>query len=93
MANAIETVEELRGQAQRIERILLGLLNPKPYRSSYLYSDEGISFRIDDANGRILCEAYRPTTAGEVQSMSDEWIESRLKEMFANTHRLLYSIG
>jgi len=87
-----EISSEQRKQAHRIETILSGLMQPKQYRSTYLYTDDGISFRIDGANGEILCEAYSPTSAREIQQMTDQRIESRLKEMFANTHRLLHSI-
>jgi len=78
-----------RRQAQRIEAALSGLMHPAKYISTYVYSDDGVSFRVDDANGQILCEAYRATSAGEIASMSDERIKARLKEMIANTHRLL----
>lgn len=93
MMTSIETVDERRVQAQRIETILSGLIAPMQYRSTYLYADDGISFRIDDAaSGQILCEAYSPTSAGEIRGMSDEHIKSRLMEMCANTQRLLYSM-
>jgi hypothetical protein len=73
-----------REQAQRIETVLCGLMGATPYRSTYVYSDDGVSFRVDDAHGQILCEAYRPTSAEEIANMSDERIEDRLREMFAN---------
>lgn len=84
-----ETLTEREVQKQRIEAILSGLMGATPYRSTYGYSDDGVSFRVDDAHGQILCEAYRPTSATEIASMSDQQIESHLKDMFANTHRVL----
>lgn len=94
MTTPIETVEQQRVQAQRIETILSALIDPTQYRSAYLYMDDGISFRVDDAaTGQILCEAYSPTSAREIQGMSDERIENRLKEMFAETHHLLYLVA
>lgn len=80
---------EQREQAQRIERGLSALMGARPFRSTYVYSDNGVSFRVDDAEGQILCEAYSPTSAAEIAAMTDEQIEARLKEMFANTQRLL----
>lgn len=79
---------ERREQAQRIERVLSALMGATPFRSAYVYSDNGVSFRVDDAHGQILCEAYSPTAAVEIAAMTDEQIEGRLKEMFANTQRL-----
>ena len=79
-----------REQRQRIEAVLSGLMGATAYRSTYGYSDDGVSFRVEDAHRQILCEAYRPTSAESIASMTDQQIESRLKVMFANTHRLLY---
>ena len=84
-------MDEQRVQAKRIDRILVGILRPKAFRVTFGYSDEGISFRIDDTGGNILGEAYRGTSVSEIKNMSDEAIEKRLKEILANTQRLLYS--
>jgi hypothetical protein len=88
MTAEIPTEQEV--QSQRIEAILSGLMGPTPYHSTYGYSDHGVSFRVDDADRQILCESYRPTLAKQIAGMSDERIEARLKELFANTRRLLY---
>ena len=86
----IETQDERHAQAKRIERILIGMLGgPEKFRVAFVYSDEEISFRIDDANGHIMCESYRGTSANEIKAMTDDAIAKRLDEMFANTHRLL----
>ena len=84
-----DTTDKRTVQAQRIERILTAILHPKQFVVAFVYPSEGISFRVDDANGGILIESYSPTSIGEIESMSDEQIESRLKEMIANTKRLL----
>jgi hypothetical protein len=84
-----EVRPEQTAQMQRIEAALSSLMGATSYRSSYVYSDDGISFRVDGAEGRILCESYRPTSAREIADMSDEQIARRLQEMFAKTGRLL----
>lgn len=85
-------MDKRRGQADRIERILGGILRPEMFRITFGYSDEGISFRIDDGGGNILGEAYSATPITEIENMSDKTIENRLKQILANTHRLLYSL-
>jgi hypothetical protein len=87
-----ETLNVQQEQALRIENILSGLMGTVPYRFAFVFADQGTSFRIDDADGQILCEAYGPTSATEIAALSDEQIENRLKEMFANTQRLLDGI-
>lgn len=84
---------EQKEQAQRIETILSGIMNPTPYRSIYVYADEGISFQIDDTQGRILCESNSPTSAREIQQLTDQEIQSALKERIAKTRQLLSSTG
>ena len=81
---------EHRVQAKRIERIVARLLNPEPHRITFVYSEEGISFMIDGANGRILAESYRETSVSEIENMDDDKIANRLKELFASTRRLLH---
>lgn len=85
-----QILTEQKEQAQRIETILSGLMNPTQYHSIYVYSDEGISFRIDDANGQIMCESNSPTSAREIQQLTHQEIENRLKMSFAKTLQLLY---
>jgi hypothetical protein len=80
---------ERLAQTRRIEKIVAGLLAPDTYLITFVYSGEGIMFRIDDLRGQILAEAYRETLASEIKGMSDEEIESRLKSLFANTHQFL----
>lgn len=79
-------------QAKRIERILIGIFQPKEFRVTFMYFNDEISFRIDDASGRIIGESYRGTPVSEIKSMSDGEIENRLRELLANTHRLLHSM-
>lgn len=81
--------EERTVQTQRIERILTGIFHSKQFQVTFVYTDEGISFRVDDINGNILCESYPPTSVRVIESMSDEQIEHRLKELVANTEQNL----
>lgn len=84
-----DTTDVRTVQARRIKRILTAILHPKQFFVTFVYPDEGISFRVDDTSGGILIESYPPTSVREIESMSDEQLESRLKEMLANTQRLL----
>ena len=74
-----------------MEKILKGLFQEEPFLVTFVYSEEGISYRIDDNRGNILGEAYRGSSAEEIKSMSDGELENLLRELLANTHRLLTS--
>ena len=84
-----DSIDERTVEARRIERILTAILHPKQFQVTFVYTDEGISFRVDGSGGNILGESYPPTSVREIESMSDEQIGSRLKELLANAERLL----
>jgi hypothetical protein len=84
-----DTADERTVQSRRIERILTAIFHPKQFLVTFVYTDEGISFRVDDTSGNILGESYPPTSVREIESMSDGQIENRLKELLANTERFL----
>jgi len=71
-------------QTKRIERIVASMLAPKFHRITYVFSEDEISFRIDGSNGDVLAEAYRGTPIREIEKMTEEQIEHKLKELFAN---------
>ena len=79
---------ENRVQA-RIDRILNRLFQSAQFRIEYAYSEEGISFRIDDTKGDIVGETNRETPIEVIEGMSDAELEQQLKIVFENTQRFL----
>ena len=79
-----DEIQEMRSvQTKRIERITAKILSTTPHIITFVFSEDEISFRIDGTDGSILAEAYRGTHTSDIESMSDEKIEGRLKELLA----------
>lgn len=71
-------------QTKRIERIVTSLLGPQLYRITFVFYEDEISFKISGSNGDILAEAYRGTPVSEIEGMSDDQIEVKIRGLFAN---------
>lgn len=86
----VDEVLELRRirQTGRIEKIVSGLLDSQWHQTTFVFSEEAISFCID-GDGKILLESYAPTPISEIERLNDVEIENQLRNRFLETEQLL----
>jgi hypothetical protein len=71
-------------QERRIARIVDQMLNLAPHTITFVFSEDEISFEIHSDSGRILVGIL----INEIESMSDEDITNRLKELIARKRKV-----